>query len=1352
MKSRPSRAAIATVLLASAVAGCAPGFSTARDAPPRGTLGEELFIGLCDRVGAQALPEDVTGASWHAVCHPDASGHYASTVDASRLVALDPNAVDVHGNLVPLSQQQTDRAYRIARIEALGHDREETIAAFDAAFPDVSIALKDLDAADPTQSCTPAGTGSLHTELANVLGRMVSLYDDDTVPLFTEALARVMNNVKASPDAQTALAHFDAREGYRPLDVAMGAGRPVLSYPKFVPMVQTLLSLLATDSDPYNPAGIIDPSKPLGPGNRKPIPGKDATQMQQLLDVGRDEMRVPGSTTTAPNLLTSSPDPQIPSRQLLSRPRTTLEMTRQIMLQTDPAFEVGLSPPRYVVARDPRAYAAVPLVNGGVPAPFVDMNSDLLPDVDALGQFITLTNQPVASPFFSPDGINGPRDADGRATGVVTPTLYNYLDVGQTFVATLENDLVPLVDPDPTHGHETLMNVLGGAYVLFGNRDGNPASTRQYPPDPESETPGQPVILSYNAFHPETSPLQDLAYALGVMLSDPVMDDMNQLGRQLMAQHPQAFARLVGIGLQVKSIANSHPEAKIPQNSTLWDEMIDVFVQIAHQQDSIGAGGVLEDLILSFADDRTAKLQQAFAGYMGYCDGVTYNHHSTDCSNYQDTTKCLLNGAPWDNASMNVASSLSGSCDRTQPDVGTNRSALQMFMQTLHDARGMSACTKAGAVAHISLNLNQVSSIFPNTAIPIDYPTNTAVPLICTFLGAPAPPNPMPQCGILRIKDVDAMLLDVALGRAQFDIRDPCLLALMNSSLTSLVGGADAFLQSQSGIIGFDTHPTIPGVSRLFYFDIPTAASAGDPNPATVTTKNFIAGLIDPPSTAACAFKPFTDTDGTVLNIYDCTSTPQYSLPQRDPGATFPLELYGFAANVQPLAAAFDDHGESALFVDLFNTLHLHWGSAQQTSDICDPTLPKTDARWCSQDGAVTYEPLLFDVLSNTDLLTALHDTIPIIQSTTVTHCDKQDPVTHACTQTSNRNGIQVLSQLVRVMIDPALNQGLVDRHGVQTAPRNDGTFNPQVTPIYLLIDALDGIDAAFASWAQAHPSDDRKPAWRGARSQLVDEFFSVTGTGAQTNWANKAIPAIVPPLLDALESQGLAQCPDRSSRAACTYWTQQMPQNLADVVGGPTFAAVMDLIEAIRTDDNTRQQLEQLLTYLLNQSTPSATAATMTASIDILQILNDDPNLQPFYNAAADVFGAQVLDASGNLTRRGLADAAINVLANVFAAARQGQSEICAKEIDPNGAIASILTNLVTPIGATTSPPIEVLMDVAADVNRVHPGDTTKLDGDDYANIANEISEFCLDPTRGLEQVYKVVREATMVNGVLAE
>src|SRR5262249_43410064 len=162
-------------------------------------------------------------------------------------------------------------------------------------------------------------------------------------------------------------------------------------------------------------------------------------------------------------------------------------------------------------------------------------------------------------------------------------------------------------------------------------------------------------------------------------------------------------------------------------------------------------------------------------------------------------------------------------------------------IQLLHDANGMDVCTKPGAVAHLN---------FPVIG-QIDFPSSVAVKAACvTFGGGNVPPDPMPQCGILRIKNVTALLLDVALNQAQFDIRDPCLKALLNNTtLTSLVGGADGFLESQSGINGFSTHPTVAGVGRLVYFEVPESPygpALGDQNPNTMTTYNFLKDIIDP--------------------------------------------------------------------------------------------------------------------------------------------------------------------------------------------------------------------------------------------------------------------------------------------------------------------------------------------------------------------------------------------------------------------------------------------------------------------------------------------------------------------------
>src|SRR5262249_46020460 len=158
-----------------------------------------------------------------------------------------------------------------------------------------------------------------------------------------------------------------------------------------------------------------------------------------------------------------------------------------------------------------------------------------------------------------------------------------------------------------------------------------------------------------------------------------------------------------------------------------------------------------------------------------------------------------------------------------------------------------------------------------------------------------------------------------------------------------------------------------------------------------------------------------------------------------------------------------------------------------------------SDTASCSKDGTVTYEDTLAEAFS-TDILPALHDTVGILDTTTIKTCTAADPKSHACTTTKDVDGIQVLAAATRALVDPAYAkaQGLKDRFGKTTALRNDGTTNPQVTAIYLLTNALNGMDKAFTDYASTHPDDaDRQTQWRAARSQLVDQFLAAEGGGA---------------------------------------------------------------------------------------------------------------------------------------------------------------------------------------------------------------------------------------------------------------
>ena len=157
------------------------------------------------------------------------------------------------------------------------------------------------------------------------------------------------------------------------------------------------------------------------------------------------------------------------------------------------------------------------------------------------------------------------------------------------------------------------------------------------------------------------------------------------------------------------------------------------------------------------------------------------------------------------------------------------------------------------------------------------------------------------------------------------------------------------------------------------------------------------------------------------------------------------------------------------------------------------------------------------------------------------------------------------------------------------------------------------------------------------------------------------------------------------------------------------------------------------------------AEPAAQGPTVDLLQVFEDDASLTALLHAMSSAAAPEVLDPNGHVASRGLLLASIEVMSRILGEARTADgTRLCSKEIDPNRTLAVVLRRLVTPPADGSPPPIEVLMDVAADVNRQRPQDLTKLGPGDYANIASEVSDFCANQSRGLEQVYTVIKQAT--------
>jgi hypothetical protein len=195
----------------------------------------------------------------------------------------------------------------------------------------------------------------------------------------------------------------------------------------------------------------------------------------------------------------------------------------------------------------------------------------------------------------------------------------------------------------------------------------------------------------------------------------------------------------------------------------------------------------------------------------------------------------------------------------------------------------------------------------------------------------------------------------------------------------------------------------------------------------------------------------------------------------------------------------------------------------------------------------------------------------------------------------------------------------------------------------------------------------------------------------------------------------------------------------MAEVVSGPLFAAMMDVQEALRKDETARRELEQLMTYLLGAcggaTPPSFCAgslasgeelqATLASMVDILQILSNDDNLTPIFQAISNVATPESDEHPG------VADTTIKTL-----------KALTGDEHDRYHVLDTILPRLVTPMDGGAGPaPIEVFIDAIADVHRIDASSQDALSADDYRAVMRSVGDFLTSETRGMEQFYFIVQ-----------
>ena len=1290
---------VGLVVLSTFTPGCAEEFDTSRPTPARGSVGEEMFGVICDRVGAQALREDLTGDSFRGLCHKPKGGEFADKVDETKLPAINPEALNESGAAVTTEQQRKNRGIAVGRIEALGRRRADLIRALDATFPETKIPIKDIDNPDELKSCDApqkSGEGLLTDQIADMLGRMGDLYNDGTLPQSTQSMARVMDAFKKSEEGQAAWARLSARQGYRPIETALGATRPLIAYPHLRDLSNASLRLLSADSNPYDREPKYDAD-----GLRIAIPGPGNAALNKMLETGREEMLAAKADPKLGALVATT---DTSGRVVLSRPRDNLEMMQQILFASDPAF--GGGSPQFIVKRDSRGYAAI--ATGAVPAPFVDANKDGLPDVDESGRFVTTDKSIAPSPFPFPGSATATRDPAGRAVAG-TRLLYDYIDTSHSFAAQMMADLKPLVNPDPEAKHETLMDMLGGLHVAVGPRA---QKTKAYPGG---------KTVQYDGIATD-SPMLDLIYAMGVILSDRTSDSTLALTRELFATKPKEMARVTGAMIAAFDIAQKHPEAKLPRTATFWDENLETMSAIAREP------GLLEDVMKALAAPESAQLGTIFSRFANLKDEITYDKND-------------INGGPW-NLTTNSKSDMKTPVDRAAPTTGKNRSALYRFLGLISDTTGVTACNKPGARVH-------AKAFGLNVTMPIGGGTYT-------------------ECEVFKLENLAAFYLDSIANAAQYEpdtkpnkkgtfyLRND----LLRTGIVGIGAATVGLMEDSSLLTGFWTDTSSrtlaakpEWLNRLVFFDL-------DNDTVNTTTKTFIADLqgefigtsvcperiIDDPNPGA----PDASADGKVHGLRNCPSG-QW-LQERGKHTLFTWENFGFYNAMRPLLGAFVKHNREDLFLALSNSTYKHWPGAEASADECRLAGNKT----CPKSGMNSYEPLIAEAFA-TDVLPAITELAKALENLPIKQCDTVDPTTKACTKVTPRTGIDVAAAAARAMLDADYAKNtlqLKDRKGAATAKRNDATTVPQVTPAYLLANALGSIDTAFDKYEEQHPEDkDRRANWRRARSQLVDQFMSVSGAGPTAVFANPTMPKMTPVIIDMVRAQLNAHCPKSFTPPfeRCTWARDELAKKAEETLAGPLASAGLDMMEAIRADKDGRHEMEVLMQYLLDAASKNDALASMLASSnDLVQLLRDDENLVPLFHVLASAMGASKKDANGRVIEKSLVDAQMALLAKVSGRYfDKDNKEICRREIDPNQVLAVALSNLVTPVKDGSfkgQAPLEVIIDVIADVNRVDPTQAYEgtLNRSDYAFVSENVVDFLTNKERGLEQFYEVIRQGT--------
>ncbi|MDB4975293.1 MAG: hypothetical protein JWN48_3634 [Myxococcaceae bacterium] len=892
---------------------------------------------------------------------------------------------------------------------------------------------------------------------------------------------------------------------------------------------------------------------------------------------------------------------------------------------------------------------------------------------------------PLPTPFLVPDRDDGgqSRDATTLAVSGGEP-LYSTIDANSTILAAAMRETSKLIDrggedrsglESISHGIKPLLGKWVSSNLTIGQND-----------------------YAYQGPDVDKAPLLDFVHSLALLARYPETQELLQVLTQLLKTHESEATATVYGGLAINDFANKDTKAHLNGPHEFWDDLIDAGNQVLERE------GLLEALIRTFVDPKSAQQGPLFANWMLHNDVVTYKNAPIVINPpgpYTDQQKADIN-APVVQPLMNLV-------DRGMPDTGMNRSIWQRTMSLINALNGVPVCNKKGAILNV-----------PTTA-----------GIVFTFpAGNPAGYD---ECGLISFNDAVEVYIGTLLTppTTKVVIKDDIAtgLAVLGGGL-QLVGTVPEITEKESQLTGFKDIITPQSTARFIFAPL----------------NKFLSDLFDPLKTK----------DGVAIRDYEPYALFPMENPDADAGGNF------ISISV-PLVSAFDKFEirgadgklpKGYMFGNLLSVLHKHWASKQDGTcggpvmagnEGCVQSSDPKGKFYSAGTNLVSYEQIIAHALKDQDYLGILHNA-------TVALTDPQVAV-------NGKDGIQVLSAFVKRLLtpDPSLKtrdgkgytktNTCVETTGMDGMPAcagGAGRIIPVLTPLYVVLDALKTFDTAFAEPA----NKDRLDIWHAGRSKLVDQLLTVTRNGAagtyQYELTDRNAYAIAVAALPWISNQ----IQSHTAAGDVPAWSDGLAGRLGKILKHPVAAAAIDLLEAFWPEADASGQFEKVAATLLNEGeNPDHFRGMLVSAADLLTLLQTDQNLSPAIQFAALGLAPDAFDAVGGSAvpdvEHGIAYAGLELARDTIhlGIENKGSSDYTT--------ISKLLRNVVLSDGNARSP-AEVIYDATADVNRIQlelPTEKT-LDADEDRQVLSNVSAFIHDDDdekRSLERLYHVIQARSL-------